>query len=117
MRLTITSVDWAPADLAGQVPLSVTLMRPLASTAPNRAGAWLGVFDRPVRWANENHAPVEITHAVVWPRSRGASIGAGVRSLPIGFAYVVDPSLLQDEALDLAKTYYVAVGIASDSGR
>lgn len=117
MKLTITSVDWAPADLVEQVPLSVTLLRPLASAVPNRTGAWLGVFDRPVRWKDENRAAVEITHAVLWPRSKGASIMPGARSLHVGVAYVVDPSLLEDEALDLAKTYYVALGMATDSGR
>ena len=117
MRLTITSVDYAPAELSEQLPLAVTLMRPLASSVPNRVGAWLGVFDRPVRWTNENGKAVEITHAAVWPRAKGASIGAGARGLPIGLAYVIDPSLLEDEALDLAKTYFVAVALASDSGR
>jgi len=117
MRLMIASVDYAPAELAAQVPLSVTLMRPLASSAPNRAGAWLGSFDRPVRWTNESGAAVEITHAVVWARSKGAVISSGARNLAVGMAYVVDPSLLEDEALDLAKTYYVAVGMASDAGR
>jgi hypothetical protein len=117
MKLTITSVDYAPEELSGQVPLSVTLMRPLPSSVPNRVGAWLGVFDRPVRWTNENGAVVEITHGVLWPRWKGASIGAGARSLPVGVAYVVDPSLLEDESLDLAKTYFVALGLATDPGR
>jgi len=117
MKLTITSVNYAPKDLEEQVPVAVTLVRPLASSVPNRAGAWLGVFDRPVRWTNEKGASVEIADAVVWPRSKGAFIGAGARNLAVGIAYVVDPSLLQDEALDLAKTYFVAIGMASDSGR
>ena len=117
MKLTISSVDYAPVELSEQMPVAVTLIRPLASSVPNRVGAWLGVFDRPVRWTNENGKAVEITHAAVWPRAKGASIGVGARSLAIGLAYVVDPSLLEDAALDLAKTYFVAVGSASDSGR
>lgn len=116
MRLIISSVDYAPEELAAQVPLSVTLMRPLAGTA-NRAGAWLGVFDRPVQWTNENGAKAEATHAVLWARAKGAAISSGARNLAVGIAYVVDESLLEDEALDLAKTYYVAVGMASDAGR
>jgi hypothetical protein len=89
----------------------------MASTAPNRVGAWLGVLDRPLRWTNENGKAGEVTHAVVWPRAKGSFISAGARNLAVGLGYVIDPSLLEDEALDLAKTYFVAVGMASDSGR
>jgi hypothetical protein len=113
----ISSVDYAPAELAAQVPLSVTLVRPLPSSVPNRVGALLGVFDRPVQWTNENGKAVEVTHAVLWARAKGSAIGAGARNLAVGIAYVVDQSLLEDETLDLAKTYYVAVGMASDAGR
>lgn len=117
MKLTITSVDYAPVELSEQLPLSVTLIRPLTSLVPNRVGAWVGVFDRPIRWTNENGKSVEVTHAALWPRAKGASINPGARGLPVGLAYVVDPSLLDDAALDLAKIYFVAVGLASDSGR
>ena len=117
MKLTITSVDYAPVELSEQLPIAVALIRPLPSSVPNRVGAWLGVFDRPVRWTNENGKTVEITHAAVWPRAKGASIGGGMRGLPVGIGYVVDQSLVDDETLDLAKTYFIAVGLASDSGR
>ncbi len=117
MKLTIASVDYAPVELSEQLPVAVTLIRPLPSSVPNRVGAWLSVFDRPVRWTNENGKAVEITHAVVWPRAKGASIGGGMRGLPVGIGYVVDQSLVDDETFDLAKIYFVAVGLASDSGR
>jgi hypothetical protein len=115
MRLTITSVDHAPTDLADQVPLSVALIRPLASSDPRRAGSWLAEFDHAVTWVSEGDVATTVTHAVLWPRWKDTRIGAGAKSLGVGIAYVADDSLLQDEALDLAKVHFVAIGIVRDA--
>jgi hypothetical protein len=37
-----------------------------------------------------------------------------MKDLPVNIAYVVDNSLLNDEALDFAKGEYVAIGFATE---
>jgi hypothetical protein len=112
MQLTITSVDYAPEDLYDQVPILVDLIRELPG--PDRPDYWLGSLRTPLRWLVENRAR-EITHLVVAARWGGTRIGAGVQDLPIGIAYVTDPSVLHDTQLALAKCAYVAIGLASET--
>lgn len=112
MQLTITSVDYAPEDLYEQVPLVVNLVREIPGD--DRPDYWLGALQTPVRWLVDNHAR-EVTHLVVAARWQGTAIAPGAENLPVGIAYVVDQSVLDDTHLDLAKCAYVAIGISMET--
>lgn len=112
MQLSITSVDHAPADLHEQVPLVVDLIREIPGE--DRPDYWLGALRAPIRWLVDNHVR-DVTHLVVTARWQGTAIVPGAVNLPLGIAYVVDPSVLDDARLDLAKCAYVAIGIAMET--
>ena len=112
MRMTITSVDYAPDELHEQVPLVVSLLRPLA--AEEDAKYWLGAVRPPLRWLVDGTERV-ITHVVVTARWVGDRIEAGVGPMPINIAYVTDATLLDDPQLDMTKVAYVAIGVCAIS--
>lgn len=112
MRLTITSVDYAPPELDGQIPLTVELLRQLPGT--DRPDYWLGVLTKPIRWIDNNIEKI-VSHIVIAARWQGTQIAPGVENLPIGIAYVTDDSLLKDERFELSKSKYVAIGVAYET--
>ena len=112
MRLTISDVDYAPADLGPQAPFAVDLIRELPG--PDRPDYWLGKLTRPLRWNREGEGR-EVTHLVLAARWQGTRIGRD-RQLPVGIAYVTDPTLLPDARVDFGKCSYVAIGMAREDG-
>lgn len=112
MELTIESVDYAPKELYGQVPLRISLLREIPG--PDRPDYWIGTAVTPIQWI-ENNIEKEITHVVLAARWVGTRIEPGVQDLPVGIAYVTDPSLLDDQQLDFDKCRYVAIGLSRDS--
>lgn len=112
MHLTITAVDVAPEELHGQLPLVVDLLRRMPGD--DRPDYWLGALRTPVRWTDDGRVR-EVTHLVLAARWSGTAIAPGVDRLPVGIAYVTDPSLLDDARLDVAKCAYVAVGLVNAS--
>ncbi len=113
MQLTITTVDYAPEDLYEQVPFVVDLIRQVPGN--DRPDYWVGALQVPIRWLVDNQVR-EVTHLIVAARWQGTAIAPGAENLPVGIAYVTDPSVLNDEHLDLAKCAYVAIGISTDTG-
>ncbi len=114
MELTIAGVDYAPEDLYGQVPLVVELLREIPGD--DRPDYWLGALKKPVRWLKDN-CEREISHLVLAARWEGTRIERGARNLPVGIAFVTDPSLLDDKRLDFRKCAYVAIGISDDTSQ
>jgi hypothetical protein len=112
MQITITTVDYAPGDLYDQVPFVAELLRELPG--PDRPDYWVAELLQPLSWLKDNQTR-SVAHIVVAARWAGTSIEAGVGNLPIGIAYVIDPSVLTDKQLDLQKCAYVAIGLASDT--
>jgi len=112
MQLAISSVDYAPEDLYGQVPIVAQLIRELPGD--DRPDYWLACVARPIRWIADN-IERSITHLVLAARWQGTRIEPGVEHLPVGIAYVTDATLLDDSRLDLKKCAYVAIGVASDT--
>ena len=112
MRLTVTSVDYAPEDLYGQVPITIDLIRQIPGD--DRPDYWLGTLARPIRWV-VNDQTQEVTHVVVGARLEGRMIAAGLQGLPINIAYVTDQSVLDDAHLDFLKSAYKPVGTASET--
>ncbi len=110
MKLTITSVDYAPAELHEQMPLEIDLLRMLPG--PDRPDYWLGKASKPVRWLDRN-IERQVTHLVVAARWAGTRIGSDFKDLPVGIAYVTDASMLGDDATDFRKSKYIAIGQAS----
>jgi hypothetical protein len=105
----VTSVDYEPADLAGQVPFDGTLLRSIAG--PDRPDYWLAELVKPLAWDDNGHTRM-ISHIVLAARYEGQTIERGFQRLTVGIAYVTDPSLLSDAKLDFAKCSYVAIGQA-----
>jgi hypothetical protein len=112
MKLTVTMVDHAPAELDEQVPFTFELLRPIPG--PKRSGYWLGALDRPLVRIIDNHER-QIDHVVVWARWQGTQIGPGFKNLPIGIAYVTDPTQLDDANVSFEKCEYVAIGTAHET--
>jgi hypothetical protein len=113
VQLTITGVDYAPAELEEQVPIVVDLIREIPG--PDRPDYWLGQVQTPIRWLNDNHE-IAVTHVILGARWVGTQIAPGVKDLPVGIAYVTDQTLLSDLKLDFAKCSYVAVGFSHETG-
>src|SRR5215471_1261 len=110
-KLSISSVDLGPEELQGQTPLLIDLLRELPG--PDRPDYWLGRAVTPIRWI-EGGVERQITHVVVAARLPNARIEALVENLPIGIAFVIDASQIEDKVLDFAKCKYVAIGVAAD---
>ncbi len=84
-------------------------MRQIPGT--DRADYWLAELDRPVTW-RRGATEQRTTHLVVCSRHEGAAISEDMVGLLIEIAYVTDQSVLGDDALDLRKCRYVAIGTA-----
>lgn len=112
MQLVITGVDYAPSELEDQVPIIVDLIREIPG--PDRPDYWLGRVQQPIRWSKDGQE-ISVTHVVLAARWVGTSIGPGARNLPVGIAYVTDPTLLEDSELDFSKCVYVAIGSSHEA--
>jgi len=113
MELTIRGLAFKSGDRSDDVPLTITLIREIPG--PDRPDYWLGELRQPLHWVSKEDGSFEISHLVVASQWEGTRIRPGVMRLPIGIAYVTDPSLLDDERLDLSKIRYVATGVADDT--
>jgi hypothetical protein len=112
MRIKVTSVDHNPPELDAQLPFTFRTVRALPG--PKRDEHFLGKLDRPLIWAKAGEQ-VAVDHLVVWARWQDTRIQPGMIGLPIGIAYVVDPSQIGDARFDLGKCEYVAIGTARDT--
>jgi hypothetical protein len=112
MELTVTSVDYAPPELDQQVPFKIVSLRMLPG--PDRSDYWLGELSAPLFWMRDNHR-VPIDHVVVCARWQGTQIAPCVQHLPIGIAYVTDPSQVAADRLDFDKCHYIAIGLAHET--
>jgi hypothetical protein len=74
----------------------------------------LGELAKPLFWLKANHR-IQIDHVVVCARWQGMQIGPRVQHLPIGIAYVTDPSQAAADTLDFDKCRYVAIGLAHET--
>ena len=110
MQLTIYSVEYAPEELHGQLPLVVDLIREIPDD--DRPDYWLGSVQHPVRYVKDN-IETRITHVIVGARLVGGCLQLGADRLWVNIAFVTDQSLLGDVKLDFGKADYVAVGVAS----
>ena len=109
----MTSVDHNPPELTDQVPFSLALERLIPG--PDRPDYWLGRLDAPLRWIDDNQER-QVSHLIVCAQGRETQIEPFVQNLPIGIAYVTDPTQLRDTTVDTAKCTYVANGVATETG-
>jgi hypothetical protein len=119
MKLKVTSVDYEPSELKDQVPFKVKLLRLLPGPhrpvhGPHRPDYWLGELLKPLFWMNGNQR-VQIDHVVLWARWQDTQIAPFIRYLPIGIAYVIDPTQITDETVNFDKCKYVAIGVAHET--
>lgn len=112
MKLSVTSVDYAPLELHSQTPFEVKLLRELPG--PDRTDYWIGELSLPLRWMHENHER-EISHLIVTARWIGMRIEPNVTNIPIGIAFVTDMSQMDDPSVDFNKCRYIAIGIANET--
>lgn len=111
MRVQIRSVDYAPNELYDQTPFEADLIREIPG--PDRPDYWLATPTKPIRWFR-NGAETFVHYLVLTARWEGTRIGRGMNTLPVGIAYVVDETVLDDERLAFEKCEYVAIGVADD---
>jgi hypothetical protein len=109
----VTSVEHNPPELTDQVPFSLALERLIPG--PDRPDYWLGRLDSPLRWIDDNQER-KVSHLIVCTPWQETQIEPCVRNLPIGIAYVTDPTQLTDTAVDLGKCKYIANGVANETG-
>jgi hypothetical protein len=118
--ILIDSVDHAPDDLYGQIPLRGRLLRTIAKhDRPDvfrtaSGDYWLAELSTPLSWSRDGVTRT-IRHLVLAARWEGTSIRPGA-TLPVGIAYVVDDSLLSSESFEFTQAEYVAIGMAKVSG-
>jgi hypothetical protein len=113
MQLALRSVAFKTGDKSDDVPLTVTLVRQIPG--PDRPDYWLGTLARPFHWTSSTEPKTyDIEHLVLATQWEETTVRPGVTRLPVGIAFVVDSSLIDDRELDLDKIRYVALGIADD---
>jgi hypothetical protein len=111
---TIRDVDYAAKDLPDQTPFAASLVRRMPG--PDRPDYWLAKLAKPLVWEQPTGARRQIEHLIVASRYQGTTVSETMADLPVGIAYVIDESLLDDELLDFSKCHYVAIGTATSSG-
>jgi hypothetical protein len=114
VNIVIKSVDHAPEDLYGQVPIHGRLVQMLVGSDRRGRDYWLVELATPISWTKDNLAHV-INHLLVAARWEGTSIQPGAL-LPINIAYVTNDAILSSDVLDLRHAEYVAIGMAKISG-
>lgn len=114
MNIVIKSIDHAPDDLYGQLPIRARLVRMLAGTDRRGRACWLAELATPISWTRDGVART-INHLVVAARWQGTSIEAGAE-IPVNISYVTNDAILSSDELDLDHTEYVAIGMAKISG-
>ena len=113
MNLVISSVDHAPDDLDGQLPVRGRLVRMLEGTDSRGRSYWLAELATPLSWKTER-ATRTIRHLLVAARWVDTSIQPGAK-IPVNINYVTDDAQLSSERLRLEHTEYVAIGMAKIS--
>lgn len=129
-RVRVTELDQAPQELTWQLPLQGELYRLMPG--PDRPDYSLMVLERPLHFypadtfdrgrvpaeqlvEDRRGRPMVRVHALLLcARFVGQQLHPGMRDLAVNIAYVVDPSLAQDDSVDFAKIEYAAVGSLSE---
>jgi hypothetical protein len=114
VNIVIDSVDHAPEDLYGQIPIRARLVQMLSGTDSRGRDYWLAELASPISWTKDGAART-INHLVVAARWEGTSIQPGA-TLPVNIAYVTNDAILSSKVLDFGHTEYVAIGMAMISG-
>ena len=112
MRVSITSVDYAPEELYEQAPFFVDLLRSVRCV--DGVEYWLGAVDPRLSWF-QNGIERAVTHVVIAPRWVGGRIARGMQHVPVNIAFVTDPTLRSDAQLEFPKVAFVAIGTCEDA--
>lgn len=102
IKLRLIACDYAPKDLAGQLPVSCQLIRTIPGN--DRPDYCLAKCDRPLKYGEAT-----VHYLVLAPRFVGAKIEPGIGSVVINVAYVTDESITGDSTLNFNKCIYVAI--------
>lgn len=105
MKLTITVVD-THSELDEQVPIEVDLIRQLAGS--DRPDYWLGIPRKPIVWLSPSGRR-EINQVTLASRHVGRPIVTGARGLLVALGYVLDPSAIDGDRVDLRKVHYAEI--------
>ena len=134
----LDSIDWdqsgggvpdAIADTQEQLPVHATPR--LTLPGPDRPDYVVCVLDEPVRYrlgpdfdvartqpefrGDDERGPYLVIHAiVVCALFQGQQLHAGMRSLPVQVAFVIDNTVASDTALDFSKCDYIGQGLLTD---
>jgi hypothetical protein len=109
MKLTISSVDYAPKELENQLPLIIDLIK---SFSEKNITYWVGKLKKPINWS-ESGSDQEITSLVIMARWVGNQIKSPLINMPINIYYVIDESFIDGPQIDMEKCKYIAIGVAT----
>lgn len=125
-KIVLDNCAVGPDDLPAQLPLEGRLVRVLPGNdrpdyclvAPKRAIGfappegfdWSAVHpDLIIRLQGFEGPLVRVPALVVAARMANSQITPTSRNLPVGLAYVIDPSQIHDDRFYLEKNYYAAI--------
>jgi hypothetical protein len=138
---TLDAIEIGPGDLPGQLPAVCRLLRVMPGA--DRPDYVLARLTRPLAYHTsqaelaysnldasrvdprfvyrplDQHGRLTLAVALVIMAARlvGEQIAPGANGLGVNFAYVVDGSLYDDQALDFSKCVYVGVGFVTHHGQ
>lgn len=107
IKLSLTTADPGPDDLAPQLPVTITLIKKIPGS--DRSDYWLAKAEKPISWKDR-----QIEYLIVGSRFFGKELVKGVGEIVLNVAYVLDHSLLDDTKLDFEKCAHVAICFSSE---
>lgn len=135
-RFRIDGIDVGPDDLAPQLPVECRLMKQLPG--PDRPDYFLAALERPLTHRTtveqlraqgadldgadprtaavhpDGTVELHVRGVVIAARIAGEQPYAGMERFPVSLAYVIDDSIVEDDALVFSKAAYVAVAFITD---
>lgn len=126
----ITRLETGPEEFAAMLPLRARVIRVMPGS--DRPDYVLCYAERPIPFRppagfdlsraqpetivpDARGAQIAVQGLVICTRMVGDTFRAGMTSLPINIAYVIDTSLTSDAQLDFGKLEFTAIGVIDDS--
>lgn len=111
MIVEIHNFDGNPPPQGASEPMRVTLVWRF-STSPDGSEYWLAEPVAPISYLTRDGEDITVTHVILGPGWVGQTFQAGFEGR-VNLAYVTDPSLVDQEAIEFSKADYVAFGHGS----
>ena len=111
MIVEIHNFDGNPPPQGASEPMRLALLRRF-SVSPDGSEYWLAEPMAPFAYKTRAGQEMTVSHVVVGPGWSGQTFEPGFHGR-VNLAYVTDPSLAEQDAIEFAKADYVAYGAGS----